>query len=197
MRPLDNETFASVRKAFLDSESYVAEPSLGSLLHARELPAEGGDTSFANMYAAYETLPADIKRRIENRRAVHSYRNSYDRFTEQGSKWRPPLTEAQQAAVQEVDHPIVRTHPETGRKALFVNEGFTSHILDMPEQESAKLLAFLFAHGKQERFHYRHRWRAADLVFWDNRCVIHRAHGCPPQLRRHLHRTTVQDDAPF
>ncbi len=102
--------------------SYLAAPSLGSLLHAQEIPREGGDTSFANMSAAYEALSASVKRRIEGKRAVHSYRKTYDRIA--GSTFRPPLTEAQKQEVQEVDHPIVRTHAETGRKALFINEGF-------------------------------------------------------------------------
>ena len=175
--------------------SYVAEPSLGSLLHAQELPEEGGDTSFGNMYAAYEALAPEVKRRIAKLRAVHSYRNSYDRMA--GSPFRPPLTEAQKAEVAAVTHPVVRTHPETGRKALFVNEGFTSRILDIPEDESRELLAQLFAHSTEPRFLYRHHWRDFDLVFWDNRCAIHLAHGCKPEQRRHLHRTTVKGNAPF
>jgi taurine dioxygenase len=175
--------------------SYVAEPSLGSLLHAQEIPSEGGDTSFINMYRAYEALPEDIKRRIAGKRAIHSYRNSYDKM--EGTTFRPKLTEAQKAEVQEVAHPVVRTHPETGRKALFVNEGFTSRILDMPEDESREVLQFLFAHSTAPRFAYRHRWQEHDIVFWDNRCAIHLAHGCPPELRRHMHRTTVTGDAPY
>lgn len=174
--------------------SYVAEPSLGSLLHAIEIPSEGGDTSFVNMYAAYETLPGDIKRRIEGKRAIHSYRNAYDRMA--GSTFRPALTEEQKQEVQAVTHPVVRTHPETGRKALFVNEGFTSRILDIPEEESRELLDLLFRHSTSGRFTYRHRWQEHDMVFWDNRCTIHLAHGCPPELRRHMHRTTVTGDAP-
>ncbi len=174
--------------------SYAAEPSLGSLLLARELPAEGGDTSFANLYAAYDALPAAMKQRIEGLRAVHSYRKSYDQL--QGSSWRPPLTAVQKEEVREVTHPVVRTHPETGRQALFVNEGFTARILDLPEDESDALLKFLFAHSTEPRFIYRHRWQEHDLVFWDNRCAIHLAHGCPPALRRHLHRTTVKGDVP-
>jgi len=175
--------------------SYTPEPSLGSLLHALELPLEGGDTSFANMSAAYDALPAEIKQRVEGKRAVHSYSHSYDRFS--GSKWRPPLTQEQKNTVPEVVHPVVRIHPETGRKALFVNESFTSRILDLPEAESRELLEFLFVHSTEPRFVYRHRWQDHDLVFWDNRCTIHLAHGCPPHLRRHLHRTTVKGDAPY
>jgi taurine dioxygenase len=175
--------------------SYTPEPSLGSLLHALELPAEGGDTSFANLYAAYDALPAVIKQRIEGKRAVHSYNHSYERFS--GSKWRPPLTEKQKNEVREVVHPVVRIHPETGRRTLFVNEGFTSRILDLSGAESRELLEFLFTHSTTACFVYRHRWQDHDLVFWDNRCTIHLAHGCPQQLRRHLHRTTVKGDAPY
>jgi taurine dioxygenase len=175
--------------------SYTSEPSLGSLLHALELPMEGGDTSFANMSAAYDALPADIRQRVEGKRAVHSYSHSYDRFS--GSKWRPPLTQNQKDEVREVVHPVVRTHPETGRKTLFVNEGFTSRILDLAEAESGELLELLFVHSTKPRFVYRHRWQDHDLVFWDNRCTIHLAHGCPPQLRRHMHRTTIKGDAPY
>jgi taurine dioxygenase len=174
--------------------SYAAEPSLGSLLHAQQIPSEGGDTSFANLYAAYEALPADIKRQLQGRRAVHSYRKSYEKM--EGTTFRPPLTDAQKEEVREVTHPVVRTHPETGRKALFVNEGFTVRILDMPETESSALLDLLFAHSTEARFRYRHVWRDHDLVFWDNRCAIHLAHGCPAELRRHMHRTTVQGDIP-
>lgn len=176
--------------------SYAAEPSLASLLYALELPEGEGDTSFANMYAAYEALPAQLKQRLAGLRAVHSYRNSYDRLTQRGSAFRPPLSETQQAEVSEVEHPVVRTHPETGRKALFVNEGFTTRVLGLPETESETLLKQLFAHATQARFIYRHRWRTGDLVMWDNRCAIHLAHGCPPELRRHLHRTTIQGDVP-
>ncbi len=177
--------------------SYAPEPSLGSLLHAQELPAEEGDTSFANMYLAYDTLPAELKRRIEGKRAAHSYQNSYDRFVGQGSVFRPPLTEAQKAEVKEVIHPIVRIHPETGRKTLFVNESFTARIVDVPKDESDELLKILFEHSTQSRLIYRHRWQEHDLVFWDNRCTMHLAHGCPPHLRRHLYRTTVKGDVPY
>jgi taurine dioxygenase len=174
--------------------SYVAEPSLGSLLHAQEIPSEGGDTSFVNMYRAYEALPDDVKRRIDGKRATHSYTKTYDKI--EGSTFRPALTEAQRQEVQEVTHPVVRTHPETGRKALFVNEGFTGRILDTSEEESRELLSSLFAHATSGRFTYRHRWEERDIVFWDNRCTIHLAHGCPPNLRRHMHRTTVTGDVP-
>lgn len=175
--------------------SYTPEPSLGSLLYALEIPSEGGDTSFANMSDAYDALPAEIKGRIDGKLAVHSYSHSYAKFS--GSKFRPALTQKQKDEVAEVVHPVVRTHPETGRKALFVNEGFTSRIVDLTEAESRELLEFLFAHSTKPEFVYRHHWQDHDLLFWDNRCTIHLAHGCPPQLRRHMHRTTVKGDAPY
>jgi taurine dioxygenase len=175
--------------------SYTPQPSLGSLLHALELPPEGGDTSFASMTAAYDDLPADMKDRIEARLAVHSYAHRYDRL--RGSKWRPPLSEQQRLEVPEVAHPIVRTHPETGRRCLFVNEGFSARIPDLGEQEGRALLKFLFYHSTEPRFVYRHRWQEHDLLFWDNRCTIHMGHGCPPRFRRHMHRTTIKGDAPY
>jgi taurine dioxygenase len=174
--------------------SYTPEPSLGSLLHALELPPEGGDTSFASMTAAYDALAADIKDRIETRYAVHSYTHRYDRLS--GSAWRPPLSPQQRLEVPEVAHPMVRTHPETGRRCLFVSEGFCARVRDLREAEGRALLKFLYYHSTEPRLVYRHRWRDHDLLFWDNRCTIHMAHGCPPRFRRHMHRTTIKGDAP-
>lgn len=175
--------------------SYKPLPSLGSMLLTRELPEEGGDTLFANMVRAYETLPADLKRIIEGRRAVHSYVYRYERLRAL-STWRPPLTQAQVDAVPPVDHPVVRTHPETAKRALFVNEGFTSHILGLPEDESTSVLEQLFAHSIRADNVYTHRWRAGDMLFWDNRSTIHFAPGCPDAYRRTLHRTTIEGDVP-
>ncbi|MCY1273949.1 Alpha-ketoglutarate-dependent taurine dioxygenase [compost metagenome] len=176
--------------------SYKELPSLGSMLLARELPEEGGDTLFANQQLAYETLPAALRQAIEGRRASHSYTARYADEVFQGIQ-RPQLTAAQLAEVKAVVHPVVRTHPETGRKALFVNENFTTHILDIPADESRQILAELYAHSASPEFIYRHHWQPHDLVFWDNRAVIHLATGCPNHLRRHMHRTTIQGDAPF
>lgn len=175
--------------------SYKEEPSLGSLLHAQELPATEGDTIFANMYLAYETLPDPIKQRIEGRRAVHSYTLKYDDLRAR-SNARNALTPEQLAQVAPVSHPIVRVHPETGRKALFVSEGFAARIEGLPEGESDELLKFLFAHSTRPEFLYRHKWQPGDLLFWDNRATIHLAVGCPPDQRRTLYRTTVKGDKP-
>ncbi|UFQ95857.1 TauD/TfdA dioxygenase family protein [Pseudomonas wenzhouensis] len=176
--------------------SYKELPSLGSMLLAQELPEEGGDTLFASQQLAYETLPAALRQAIDGKRAAHSYTARYADQVFAGVH-RPTLTEAQLAEVKAVVHPVVRTHPETGRKGLFVNENFTTHILDVPEDESRQILAELYAHSARPEFIYRHQWQPHDLVFWDNRALIHLATGCPSQLRRRMHRTTIQGDAPF
>jgi taurine dioxygenase len=176
--------------------SYKALPSLGSMLHAQELPSEGGDTLFADMHRAYDTLPAHLRSAIEGRRAVHSYTARYSEG-QNAANWRPALTPEQLAQVVTVTHPVVRTHPENGRKALFVSEGFTTHITDLPADESRDLLAQLYAHSVAPDNVYRHQWQPHDMVFWDNRSLIHLAAGTPEHLRRKLYRTTIQGDAPF
>ncbi|MES2940799.1 MAG: TauD/TfdA family dioxygenase [Pseudomonadota bacterium] len=175
--------------------SYKERPSLGSLLHAQELPAEGGDTLFANMHLAYDTLPAHLKQAIEGRQAEHTYLARYEELRGR-SPWRPRLTQAQIDEVRPVHQPVVRTHPETGRKALFVSEHFTTRILGIPEDESRALLAELFAHSTRPEHVYRHRWQERDLVMWDNRSLLHLAAGCPEDQRRRLYRTTIEGDVP-
>lgn len=176
--------------------SYKELPSLGSLLHAQELPAQGGDTLFANMHLAYDTLPAALRNAVQGKRAVHSYLAKYGQLQKEGN-WRPNLSAQQVAQVQAVSHPVVRTHPENGRRALFVSEGFTTHIEGLPEDESRQLLDELFAHSVRPEHIYRHRWQPHDLVFWDNRSLIHLAGGTPDHLRRKLYRTTIEGDVPF
>ncbi|WP_448252297.1 TauD/TfdA dioxygenase family protein [Ottowia oryzae] len=176
--------------------SYKERPSLGSLLHAQELPSEGGDTLFADQHAAYEALPSALKARIDKMQAKHSYLARYDELRAR-NPWRPALTQAQIDEVRPVIHPVVRTHPETGRKALFVSEHFTTRILGLAESDSRLLLQELFAASTQPRLQYRHRWQAHDLVFWDNRSVVHLAAGTPEHLRRKLYRTTIEGDRPY
>jgi taurine dioxygenase len=176
--------------------SYKELPSLGSLLHAQELPAEGGDTLFANQHLAWDTLPAGLKKRVEGLRAEHSYLAKYEELRAR-NPWRPQLSQSQLDEVKPVVHPVVRTHPESGRKALFVSEHFTSRIVGLPDDESQDLLAQLFAHSSQENLVYRHRWEPHDMVFWDNRSVTHLAAGTPDHLRRKLYRTTIEGNAPF
>lgn len=175
--------------------SYKERPSLGSFLHAQELPADGGDTLFANQHLAWDFLPDALRKQVQDRRAEHSYLKQYAAL-QRRSPWRPDLTELQVAAVPPVWHPIVRTHPESGRKALFVSEHFTTRVEGLPPDESEALLNALYAHSTQDRFVYRHRWLPGDLVFWDNRSVIHLATGCPADQRRRLYRTTIEGDVP-
>lgn len=176
--------------------SYKPLPSLGSMLHAQELPSEGGDTLFADMHKALAALPAELRKAIEGRSAAHSYTARYSETKFEGN-WRPTLSAEQLAQVQEVVHPVVRTHPENGRPALFVSEGFTTRIVGLPEDESRQLLEELYRYSVLPENIYRHQWQPHDLVFWDNRSLIHLAAGCPSHLRRKLYRTTIQGDAPY
>jgi taurine dioxygenase len=176
--------------------SYKAIPSLGSMLHAQELPADGGDTLFANQHAAYDALPATLKSAVEGAHAEHSYLAKYAEL-QQRNPWRPNLTQAQIDEVVPAVHPVVRTHPETGRRALFVSEHFTTRIIGLPETESRALLDELFERSTRPEHIYRHRWQPHDMVFWDNRPVMHLAAGCPEDQRRKLYRTTIEGDAPF
>jgi taurine dioxygenase len=180
--------------------SYTAEPSRCSLLYAVEVPFEHGvalgDTLFVNTAAAYDALSEDMKARLAGLKATHSYTARYERM-EQGGK-RVKLEEDQKKAVPEVVHPVVRTHPFTGRKCLYVNEGFTVAIVGMPKEESDALLAQLYKHVTDERFMCRHRWQVGDLLMWDNCSTQHNAianYGV--HQRRHMRRTTVRGSAVF
>lgn len=173
-------------------KSYHAVPSLMTLLHARELPPEGGDTQFANMAMAYEALSDDMKRRIAGMRAVHSWAASRRRA---GA---PPPSEIEMTERPPVDHPLVRTHPETGARTLYIGN-HASHVLGMPEAEGDALLQELLDHATQPQFVYTHHWRDGDLVMWDNRCLLHRALANYEMARhrRVLHRTVVTGTVPF
>jgi len=176
--------------------SYVDEPPLGSLLHAIEIPPEKGDTLYCNMYLAYEELPDATKQRLVGLQAAHSYLASFEGKTKSGYA-RDTLTEEQKAQLAEVTHPVVRTHPETGRKALYVNPGFTVRLVGLPEDEGAALLDELLVHASRPEFQFRHVWQPHDLVFWDNRCTMHHATTYDTQYTRHMHRTTVKGDRPY
>ena len=178
--------------------TYAERPSMGSMLHALEVPQEGGDTAFANMYLAYETLPEQTRNRIDNLKAVHvrdRRRNPRAALTENFDR---DVAAYYDLDIPDRTHPMVRRHPETGRKALFVNPRFTIAIEGMEDREAQPLLDDLFAHQRRQEFVYRHKWRLGDLVFWDNRCTIHLACGgiVPPGIR-HLHRTSIAGDVPF
>lgn len=177
--------------------SYMKMPSLGSLLLCHEMPSVGGDTMWANMYLAYDTLSEPLKTFIGTQKAVHDYSNAYDIYFAK-LRDRPPLTPEQRAKTPPVTHPMVRTHPTTGRKALYVNPGFTKGIVDMPTEESQPILDFLFRHSTRPEFIYRHKWRVHDMMFWDNRCSMHYALADYDfSVRRHMHRTTIAGHAPY
>jgi taurine dioxygenase len=174
--------------------SYKAEPSMGALLYALEVPPEEGDTFFASMHVAYEALDAGTRERIRNLKATHSYANYYGKaFAD-----RNPLTEEQKVATPDVVHPLVRTHPETGRLSLYVGEDVVKDIVGLPAEDGRQLLAKLNAHAISPSFSYRHKWRVGDLLIWDNRSTMHRATPYDDvKYRRVMHRTTIAGDRPF
>ena len=178
--------------------TYAERPSMGSMLHALEVADEGGDTAWANMYLAYETLPKETRDLIDRHRAIHvrdRRRNPRAGISEEFDR---DVNAYYSIQVPDSLHPMVRTHPETARRALFVSPRFTVGIDGMDEAEAQPLLDELFEHQKKQDFLYRHKWRVGDLVFWDNRCTIHLACGgiVPPGVR-HLHRTSIAGDVPF
>lgn len=174
--------------------SYEAVPPMGSLLYGLEVPKNGGDTLFANQYAAYENLPADLKTKALSLKARHRFNYAQIQETEESN--RIPLTDEQQTQLVGAVHPVVRTHPDSKRKALYINPGFTQEIVDVDEQESRDLLDSLFGYATHDSVIYRHTWQPHDLVFWDNRCLMHHATPYPAEAVRHMHRTTVVGTAP-
>jgi taurine dioxygenase len=175
--------------------SYLAEPSFASVLNARELPPGDGDTLFAGLKAAYDGLDAATKQHIAGLTAIHDY-DARNKLQAAKSSLRPALSAAEAATVPPVAHPIVRRHAD-GRAGLFVSEGFTTRIPELPEDEGRALLAALFQHSTEERFLYRHRWLDGDVVMWDNRATLHLATGCRPGARRTLYRTTIRGPVPL
>jgi taurine dioxygenase len=180
--------------------SYMKRPSLGSLLHAVRVPETGGDTEWASLYRAFEILPEKTQTRIEGLKAIHQFdQRSNPRLSPPDLTLRDEHSEELRALTPDIAHPIVRTHPVTGRKSLFVSLRFTIGIADMEEAEGRELLDELLAHQDRPEFIHRHKWRQGDLMMWDNRCTNHRACGGVvelPQVRR-LHRTTVMGDVPY
>ncbi|MDX2143495.1 MAG: TauD/TfdA family dioxygenase [Rhodospirillaceae bacterium] len=174
--------------------SYDDIPPDGSLLYALEIPPTGGDTLFANQYAAHEMLPPALKVRIANLRARHVF--NYTKLQSQEGSERKPLTEEQQKQLTGAAHPVVRTHPESGRKALYVNPGFTVAIEGMAATESEALLKELFTYATHDAVIYRHVWKPHDAVLWDNRCLMHHATTYDTRHTRHMHRTTISGTKP-
>ena len=169
---------------FHSDQCYLEKPAAGTFLYAIEVPSAGGDTLFLNMYKAYETLPAEIKARIDGRKALNAY--LYDSTTRAVNGSKVDFT-AHPHYVQ----PIVRTHPATKRKALYVNRLMTFTVEGMDEDDGSALLNTLFDHMERDQFIYAHHWRVGDLVLWDNRCTLHARTDFSDKERRMLRRYVV------
>ncbi len=174
--------------------TYLPEPPMGTLLVAREVPAVGGDTLFANQYLAYEALSDRMRAMLDGLTGISNSakadvtRTREDRVkSDAGARAREAL---------HAEHPVVRTHPETGRKALYVNTAHTTHFAGMTEEESAGLLQFLFRHQTRPEFTCRFRWQAGSLAFWDNRCAQHNPINDYHGYRREMHRITLAGHRP-
>lgn len=173
--------------------SFAAKPDFLSILHARSVPDIGGDTIWVNMYAAYEALTEPMKAHLEGRLATHDFMKLYERPFKrhlwEGGRF--DHMEAARLAHPPVRHPAVRTIPETGRRALFVNESFTRNIEGLDERESASLLDYLFEHIRTPEYQLRYRWQRGTLAVWDNRVTVHYAVADYHPRHRLMHRVTV------
>ncbi len=170
--------------------AYLERPPMATMLIAREVPAFGGDTLFSSGYAAYDALSDGMKRMLEPLRAINSSTKA------EKTRTREDRAAGQERQVLEAEHPVVRTHPETGRKALYVNGGHTLRFADMSEDESVGLLAFLFEHQVRPEFTCRFAWQPGSIAFWDNRCALHNPVNDYHGQRRIMHRVTLAGDRP-
>ena len=174
--------------------AYLETPPMGTMLVAREVPPYGGDTLFANMYQAYEALSPGMRQLLDGLVAVNSSAKADVTKTREDRIRDGARGDA--ATEYEALHPVVRTHPETGRRALYVNGGHTVRFKGMTEAESAPLLNFLFAHQTRPEFTCRFRWETGSLAFWDNRCAQHNPINDYHGFRRMMHRVTLAGDRP-
>lgn len=177
--------------------TFIETPPLGAILAAKQLPQSGGDTLWASGFAAFDALSPPLQQLLSGLYAEHDFRKSFPEHRHQTDK----ATHARWAlAVKKnppLRHPVVRTHPVSGRQALFVNEGFTTRIIDVTPTESDALLAFLFAHITKPEFQVRWRWRQHDVAIWDNRVTQHYANADYLPQRRIMHRATIVGDKPY
>lgn len=186
-------------RVYIPGEGYHTDhsndaiPPKATALHAVKLPARGGDTQFVNMHEAYKALPEPMQRRIVGRMARHVYQS---RFSERKL---PQLAGERRKTIgtASVLHPLVRTHPESGRKAIYINPIRVEEIVGMETGEALALLDELLAHSTQPRFEYRHKWKTGDVVIWDNRCLLHKANGDYPVTQvRYLYRLMLTGEKP-
>ncbi len=177
------QQLGSARRWHTDS-SYRPKPAIGSLLHGIKVTEEGGVTCFSNMYAVYDALPDSLRRRIEGRSACHDF----EMLTLFGA--RKP-TAAERAAMPPVWQPMVRRHPVTGKKSLYISPIYNERIEGMAQDEAIRLIEELTDFAARDEFVYRHHWTQDDIVMWDNRCTMHRVTPHAPDVERVMHRTTI------
>ena len=196
---ISNQDFYPDGRRYIPGEGYhtdhsnAARPPKATVLHAVHLPDRGGDTQYINMHLAYDELPRETKLRLNGLKAIHVYQSRFSarRLMELSAESRSRVPDA-------VAHPIVRTHPESGRKAIYINPIRTEGIVGMPQAEALSLLADLVEHATQPRYQYHHQWRPGDLVMWDNRSLLHKANGDYDMNQlRYLYRIMLQGDVPF
>ena len=178
-------------EAFWHTDSSFTEtPISASLLHAIEVTEEGGETAFLNMYKAYEEMPADLAARIEGKYVNHS------KLHNSAGMKRPEFAEVTDPSkAPGVKHPIVRTHPVTGRKCLYLGRRQMSYIFGLSVAESEALLDAVWAHTCQDKYVWQHKWRVGDLIVWDNRCTMHHRNAFAPNARRLMHKSTTAGEA--
>ena len=185
-----NEQMGGYENVWHSDVTWRLKPSLGSVLRARTVPEVGGDTLFCDMYAAYEGLDEDVRASLDGLRAVHDFTRTFGRTLD------PEALAQKQKEFPAAEHPVVRTHPETGRKALYVNAAFTSHVLGMTRDESRRLLDLLYRQATVPEYQCRFRWRTDSVAFWDNRAVQHYAASDYWPQRRVMERVTIVGDTP-
>jgi len=172
-------------------DSYQAEPCSATMLYAKVIPESGGDTQFTNMYAAHDTLPDDLKERIDGRRAIHTYRSR------RNVSHVPKRTAEEEAETPPVEHPLIRTHPDTNRKAVYLNPNRVDGVVGLSVKDSDTLLDRLLAHCVQRKFVYRHKWQPHDILVWDNRCSMHKASDDYHGQKREMMRILIAGDRPY
>ena len=174
---------------FHSDQCYQERPAMGTMLYAIEIPSAGGNTLFASGYRAYEALPREVQHGLEGRKAVNVYDYGGGVLARKG------MVDPDKG--MSFAHPVVRTHPATGRKSLYVNRLMTHHIEGLEVNDSRDLLAMLFDTLERPEFVYEHRWRVGDLLLWDNRCTLHARRDFDPGEQRWLRRVTIRGDRPF
>jgi len=177
--------------------SYTEKPAHSTMLYAVEVPPYGGDTLFTNLHLAYEALSDGMRKTLAGLTGVFSNARTYGPDAKRFKDGVKAMAVSQQAEVNRVEHPLVRTHPETGRKSLFFSELHLVGLKDMKDEEAAPILGFLAQHCARPEFTCRFRWRNGSLAFWDNRCTAHYAIDDFQGMRRVMHRVTVEGDRPF